>query len=136
MSKTLVAVYGTLKRGQSNHGLLSDSQFVSLGETLPNYSLLEMGGYPGAIYGQQKLVVEVFSVSPEVLARLDQLEGHPSYYERKEIPITLPSGEIIKAWMYTISHLSSSYSGRPISSQLDTYNRLDWKGPVYNKWAR
>jgi gamma-glutamylcyclotransferase (GGCT)/AIG2-like uncharacterized protein YtfP len=94
-----------------------------------------MGGYPGAITGQKKLVVEVFAVSPEVLARLDQLEGHPSFYERKEIPITFSSGEVTKAWVYTISHLSSSYSKKPVSTQLDTYNRLDWQGPVYRKWA-
>jgi gamma-glutamylcyclotransferase (GGCT)/AIG2-like uncharacterized protein YtfP len=40
---TTVAVYGTLKKGQGNHGLLSGSKYIGKGETHPNYTLLEMG---------------------------------------------------------------------------------------------
>jgi gamma-glutamylcyclotransferase (GGCT)/AIG2-like uncharacterized protein YtfP len=125
--KICVAVYGTLKRNGSNHSLLSGSKFIGIGGTPPNYSLLEMGSFPGAIYGQSKLQVEVFEVNAKTLARLDQLEGHPSFYERLLVPISLDNGETTLAWMYTIGHLGSNYSHRPRCTTLDEFNRISWE---------
>jgi gamma-glutamylcyclotransferase (GGCT)/AIG2-like uncharacterized protein YtfP len=127
-NEILVAVYGTLKQGNSNHELLSGSSLVGIGTTPPNYTLLEMGSYPGAIFGQSKLLVEVFSVDQRTLERLDQLEGHPSFYERLLVPIKIDGSEtVVKAWMYTIGHLGSNYSHRPKCTNFDDQNRIDWE---------
>jgi hypothetical protein len=34
------------------------------------------------------------------LKPIDQLEGHPNWYERKQIPVVMKSGKVITAWLY------------------------------------
>ena len=100
----LVAVYGSLKSGESNNGLLINSELLDSGTTLPNYDLLDFKAYPGAIPGTNSLRVEVWSVDSDTLTRLDRLESHPHFYKREEIVITLDSGAIVTAWMYIITN--------------------------------
>lgn len=99
----LVAVYGSLKSGESNNGLLINSELLDSGTTLPNYNLLDFKAYPGAIPGTNSLRVEVWSVDSDTLSRLDRLESHPHFYKREEIVITLDSGSMVTAWMYIIT---------------------------------
>ena len=99
----LVAVYGSLKSGESNNGLLINSELLDSGTTLPNYDLLDFKAYPGAIPGTNSLRVEVWSVDSDTLTRLDRLESHPHFYKREEVVITLDSGAIVTAWMYIIT---------------------------------
>ena len=127
LTKQLVAVYGTLKQDGSNHGLLGDSPLKYVGYTLPKYKLLSMGSYPGAISGNDSLVVEVYEVTDNVLARLDQLEGHPTFYERLLVPIFNKDGKSTEAWLYTISHLSSNYAHRPAYNRRNKEGHIDWK---------
>jgi gamma-glutamylcyclotransferase (GGCT)/AIG2-like uncharacterized protein YtfP len=129
--KTLVAVYGTLKSDQANHGLLADSELIGSGTTPASYKLLEMGSFPGAIWGNHQLMVEIYEVNDKTLDRLDQLEGHPSFYERKLIQVKMDDAhgigsEVVEAWMYTIAHLSSNYSHRPVCTDFDELNRINW----------
>lgn len=69
-----VAVYGTLKRGRSNHRLLRGACF--LGEDcLPGLRLYDLGSYPGAVTGRSVgIAVEVFSIRDTHLPKLDWLE--------------------------------------------------------------
>lgn len=90
-----IAVYGTLKKGESNHILLGDSELLGTGRTLPGYYMLDLGHYPAIIPGNHRIKVEVYEVSESVLARLDRLEGHPSYYKRLEVPIELGEEEVL-----------------------------------------
>lgn len=46
-SKHRVAVYGTLKRGMSNHGLLRQSRFLGE-ESLTSLTLYDLGLFPAA----------------------------------------------------------------------------------------
>jgi len=127
LTKQLCAVYGTLKQDGSNHGLLGDSPLKYVGYTLPNYKILSMGSYPGAISGNDSIVVEVYEVTDNTLARLDQLEGHPTFYERLLVPIFNKDEESIEAWLYTISHLSSNYAHRPAYNRRNEVGHIDWK---------
>ena len=63
----LVAVYGTLKRGYSNHTLLHGADFIA--------------DKPGV---GKNVKVEVYLVDKDTLEALDMLEGHPDWYERKQ----------------------------------------------------
>lgn len=127
--KILVAVYGTLKKGQSNHSLLSGSKLIGSGETPPHYTLLEMGSYPGATFGDSKLKVEVYEVDALTLRDLDRLEGHPDFYRRTLVPIEMDDNieYTEEAWMYTVAHLSANYTQRPICTTFDELNRINWR---------
>lgn len=82
-----VFVYGTLKKGKHNHGLIRASKFVSKTKTKDKYPLIVRGlpylvDHPGI---GMNVVGEVYEVSPSALASLDILEGHPTFYYRKMI---------------------------------------------------
>ena len=43
--------------------------------------------------------VDIFKVSDATLSKLDILEGHPTWYIRKQIPI-FTEGRIVTCWLY------------------------------------
>lgn len=77
MSKTLVFVYGTLKRGLSNHGWMRGQTFVDEAVTEPRYRMHDLGGYPGMVEVPDGLAIEgeVWEVDEAGLQRLNVLEG-------------------------------------------------------------
>lgn len=100
---TLLFVYGTLKRGCSNHAFLADQQFLGLARTPPGYRLFDLGGYPGiAMVADDRdgVVGEVWSVNTEALDRLDRFEGvHEGLYRRDAIPLLAPfAGKSVHAY--------------------------------------
>ncbi len=77
-------VYGTLKRGQRNHGLLADQPFVGEAVTEPLYRLVDCGRYPALVEDAasgRAVRGEVFLVDDATRARLDLLEGVPHLYQ-------------------------------------------------------
>lgn len=95
----IVAVYGSLRKGLSNHGCLGDSPFLDTTTTKPEFRMWSYGGFPGCTPGGERMVVEVYRVeSQATMDRLDRLEGYPNFYNRKIVE--LENG--IKAWVYYI----------------------------------
>jgi gamma-glutamylaminecyclotransferase len=122
--RKLVAVYGSLKRGFGNHRLLEQAQFVGVGETPPIYQMRGAGrSYPGIFSGDSRVQVEVFSVTDSELKRLDQLEGHPSFYNREVTNILLDSGEALPAFIYK---LPDTYNMGAVVTELDPKGRQIW----------
>lgn len=84
-----VFVYGTLKRGHSNHGLLEGYNFLGRAYIEGPYRMSSIGAFPGVTDGHEgearRIYGEVFVVDEEGLASLDLLEGHPDFYERKKV---------------------------------------------------
>lgn len=98
---SLVAVYGTLKWGESNHSLLGSSRLVGRCR-LRNITLYDLGPYPAAILEPSEgIAVEVYSISATVLQRLDVLEdyrpGEPLSGEYHRKLLDTPLG---LAWLY------------------------------------
>lgn len=100
-----VAVYGTLKFGLANHGLLRQARY--LGETLlHDITLYDLGWFPGAkLEPSGGILAEVYGVDESILALLDHLEGfrpgdpESSLFLRH--PVETPLGE---AWVYIYNH--------------------------------
>ncbi|MBN8422815.1 MAG: gamma-glutamylcyclotransferase [Verrucomicrobia bacterium] len=87
---TLVFVYGTLKRGGSNHAWIEKQQFVAEARTAPLYRLYDLGGYPGMVRAEDGISIqgEVWSVDEEGLIKLDVLEDTDGgEYERVIVPL-------------------------------------------------
>ena len=104
----LVFVYGTLKKGFGNHRLLEKAHF--LGEAyLRRTKMVDLGAYPAVITGGKKDVMgEIYQVDDETLARLDRLEGHPSFYERRQVKVfsVFQNVDTFIAWCYFMPQLS------------------------------
>ena len=98
-----VAVYGTLKYGHGNYySYLSQSKYIDSAETIDRYPLI-IEGLPYMVEQQglgYHVDVDVFAVSDAQLKRLDSLEGHPNWYQRKEIEVRTLGGDVMVAWVY------------------------------------
>lgn len=98
-----VAVYGTLRKGESNHALLSKAKYVGLFETNPEYNFFSVNDAFPAITqkGNTSIIMEVYEVSHDILQGVDNLEGYDkgnkenNLYNR--IEINTPFG---KAYTY------------------------------------
>lgn len=92
----LVFVYGSLRRGQSNHAWLADSRFLGLHRTQPRFTMRDLGAYPAVVAaGRTAILGEIYEVTPPVLQGLDELEGYPELYIR--LRLVTPWG---RAWIY------------------------------------
>ena len=98
----LVAVYGTLKSGFSNHTVLGDSSLVGVGKTVSKYAM-QASGIP-YVYEhdhRDQISVEVYELDDDnVRLSLDHLESHPTFYERKLTDIELTDGSVRTCWLY------------------------------------
>jgi gamma-glutamylcyclotransferase (GGCT)/AIG2-like uncharacterized protein YtfP len=86
-----VFVYGTLKRGRSNHALLQTSRFLGEAATLKTYWMITTGAFPVVLdavpadFGPPPLAVagEIYRVDDATLEQLDLLEREGRSYLRK-----------------------------------------------------
>lgn len=88
--KNLVFVYGTLKEGHGNNCLLKDNNAVYMGDfkTLSGLSLY-VAGLPYLVKRELGTGAEgeLYMVDDNTLSKLDNLEGHPSFYKRELIKL-------------------------------------------------
>ena len=96
-----VFVYGTLKKGHGNHGLLENAEYLGDAEISGPVALIDLGWYPGVVRqpnGPDRTIRgEVYAVDTDTLYSLDILEGHPEFYERQKF-----ATEFRNAWVYTL----------------------------------
>jgi gamma-glutamylcyclotransferase (GGCT)/AIG2-like uncharacterized protein YtfP len=93
--ETLLFVYGTLKRGQSNHARLLGAR--RLGRAwLAGACLYDLGPFPMAIAAEGRVSGEVYAIDRAALPELDAFEGCPRLYQRHWL--TLANGR--QAWVY------------------------------------
>lgn len=102
----LVFTYGSLRKGYGNHPLLDGSRFVATAKTLPAYTMIHLGGFPGIIYGgETEIIGELYEVDARTLATLDQLEGHPGFYERQSIKVYDAEGTEYNTYCYLLPEI-------------------------------
>ena len=97
-----LATYGTLKKGYNNYELhLTNSKYIGSGTTQEMYPLLikDMPYLIEDIGNGHQVEVDVFKISKTVLEKIDELEVHPTWYKRKQIPILL-NGNTVTCWIY------------------------------------
>jgi gamma-glutamylcyclotransferase (GGCT)/AIG2-like uncharacterized protein YtfP len=95
MERTTLFVYGTLKRGLSNHHLIADQQFLGQALTEPSYRVIDLGQHPGLVVDEARgLAVrgELWAVSNSCLAALDEFEEVPGPFIRADVSISNGQG--------------------------------------------
>ena len=94
-------VYGTLKKGFSNHHLLYWAEFAGAAKTLEKYSLYE-SGIPFVFKSESvsHIYGELYKVDELTLKIIDRLEGHPEWYRREEIEVITEKEVNVTAWLY------------------------------------
>ena len=74
----LVFVYGSLKRGFELHEYVADQRFIGVAKTVRAYELYDCGSYPAMVRSDRDgsaVAGEVYEVTPQCLAVLDEVEG-------------------------------------------------------------
>lgn len=100
-----IFVYGTLKRGLTNHSYLVGQKFVSVARTQRVYRLYDLGGYPGMVPAPDdglSIEGEIWEIDDACLLRLDKLEDiDGGEYERVIIALGAPfEHEPIEGYIY------------------------------------
>ena len=129
-----VFVYGSLKQGHGNNRFLSNSNFIGKGITLDNdFKMVSLGGFPGLIYGDSRIVGELYEIDNEVFQSIDRLEGNGHFYKRELIEIMLLNGKNHKAWIYVLvnqkTHYGMSYSKEKIYYHKN-WDAVSWKNDL------
>jgi gamma-glutamylcyclotransferase (GGCT)/AIG2-like uncharacterized protein YtfP len=108
-------VYGTLKRGRGNHGVLGNSVFLGEAVTVSKEFTMFDGGFPfvsdsfvdedlnGSIVG------ELYETNDQrILSNLDRLEGVPYLYVKREIDVKTLDNITYQATIYVASEGSNA----------------------------
>jgi gamma-glutamylaminecyclotransferase len=113
---TRLFIYGTLKRGGSNHAHLAGQKFLGEARTAPGYTLYSLGSYPGMVAqatDRKGVIGEIWAVDKTALLRLDAFEGVPDgLYRREAVPLLPPHvGARVEAFIYVRSHEGGRHLG-------------------------
>jgi gamma-glutamylaminecyclotransferase len=105
--KRKLFVYGTLKRGLSNHHYLAGATYLGRARTKERYPLVApKRWYPYLINAPgegQRVVGELYEIDAATLKRIDRLEEYPSYYTRREIEVEDEAGRSHRAIAYFLA---------------------------------
>lgn len=120
----LVGVYGSLRKDLHNHKVLGNSKLVGTFQTVPEYTMYDLGSYPGVVVeGNTSIFIEVYEITETTLEKLDCLEGYYTFnalnnhYNRRKIES--PYGE-----MY-VYYYNNKYNYTPEKNKIVTSG--DWK---------
>lgn len=105
-SAQLVFVYGTLRRGGSNHFRMAGAEFIAAG-TITGW-MYRIDWYPGLVLDDagDEIHGEVYSVGPELLSALDIFEGlsageiQGSEYRRVQATVMKQDSQTLAAWVW------------------------------------
>lgn len=101
-----VFVYGTLRRGGSNHFRMAGAEFLTSG-TIRGW-MYRIDWYPGLVLDSAGAEIhgEVYAVGPELLSVLDVFEGvsvgevEGSEYRRVETTVMQQDSQTLSAWVW------------------------------------
>lgn len=101
-----VFVYGTLRKGGSNHFRMAGAEFVTAGTIRGR--MYRIDWYPGLVLDDSgdEIQGEVYAVDAELLAALDVFEGlsageiEGSEYRRSRATVVARDSRILEAWVW------------------------------------
>ena len=112
----ILFVYGTLRRGKSNHHLMAGAEYLGDAVTLPKYRLHDLKLYVVMVQDEaagDAVPGELFRVGDRLLAELDTFEGHPDLFRRT--PVELADGKPAEAYLYARPIAAATLSATTVS---------------------
>ena len=111
-----IAVYGSLRKGCTNHHYLYEATYLGT-DHLEGWQMYSNGSFPYVLKGNGKITIEVYEVTRETFACIDELEGYPHHYDRKIVGTRHG-----KSWLYFVKEVSRNCFLLPEGDWLG-----DWK---------
>src|SRR6478735_3384273 len=99
--KTILFLYGSLKRGHSNHPLVADQEYLGEAVTEPRYRIVDLGRYGGLVRDDANgLAVrgELWAVSRCCLLELDDFETAEGGWARS--PVAVQGQDGVEAYLW------------------------------------
>lgn len=107
-------VYGSLLRGERNHGRMEGAALLREATTEAAFDLVDLGPYPAMVRGGGTRVRgELYAVPAAMLGALDAFEDHPRLYRRSRI--RLEDGSRVEAYLFP-ERLAASFPRIPSGS--------------------
>lgn len=106
-----VFVYGTLKRGGWNHGLLKSAEYLGTGHTVDSMAMGGTESVPFVTTSPESYPIfgELYRVDEPTLQSLDRLEGHPDFYRRIPVSVRgIDPEQLTMAWIYVVEKIRNS----------------------------
>jgi gamma-glutamylaminecyclotransferase len=94
-------LYGSLKRGHSNHWRVAGQEYLGEAVTEPRYRILDLGTYPGMVRDDAAgLAVrgKLWAVDARCLAALDEYEQAEGLWLRR--PVAVAGREGVEAYLW------------------------------------
>src|SRR5262249_9905571 len=101
MPKTVLFLYGSLKRGLSNHHRMAGQEYLGDAMTPPSYRIIEIGQYGGMIRDDENgLAVkgELWAGDAKCLADLDGFESGEGLWMRVPVKVAGHGGVQSYCW--------------------------------------
>ncbi len=96
-----VFIHGKLRKGCSDHHVMSKEACLGTAETTELYALYMMDNKPYVTKRPASTIKgEAYTVSKEALSVLDRWERHPHINKRELVPVRLADGTMVDAWLY------------------------------------
>jgi gamma-glutamylcyclotransferase (GGCT)/AIG2-like uncharacterized protein YtfP len=102
MDKTVLFIYGSLKRGHLNHHRIADQEYLGDAATEPQYRIITIGKYGGLIRDEANGVAvkgELWAVSQQSLLELDDFETSEGLWAR--FPVAVVGRDTAEAYFWT-----------------------------------
>jgi len=105
-----VFVYGTLKKGFSNHDRIFAGYDIKITPAWTYGELYDLGHFPAMTEGNNKVNGELIEFEdPGILRKIDRLEGYvgrnnpDNFYNRVEVDVFVDFRKPIIAWIYLLT---------------------------------
>lgn len=116
--ETLFFIYGSLREGQYNHGMIKDyAELISKTAVIKGFALYSLGSYPCVIKSQETDIVvgEIFKIpNDEIIKRIHQMEIYAGYKFIKTVGHDLDSKKNFNVFVYEYRN-----------ANLDSINKID-----------
>ncbi|MDW7731893.1 MAG: gamma-glutamylcyclotransferase family protein [Methanolobus sp.] len=82
-----IFVYGSLKKGFSNHHRMERSEFICSTRTLEEFAMADLNMFPGVIRDKKISCIhgEVYDLNTNTLRQIDMYEGE--WYSREDVEL-------------------------------------------------